>query len=90
MCLKQGAVDLFHSLAKRPSITFDELLERAEKYINLEEINKIKMGEEKTPSSKKESEKKRELLKEAEIKKGSSFLKDLKNTSRYPWSQQSY
>ncbi|XP_012846963.1 PREDICTED: uncharacterized protein LOC105966934 [Erythranthe guttata] len=37
--------DFFRSLAKRNASTFAELLERAEKYINLEECRKMKDGE---------------------------------------------
>ncbi|XP_012836530.1 PREDICTED: uncharacterized protein LOC105957147 [Erythranthe guttata] len=37
--------DFFRSLAKRNASTFAELLERAEKYINLEECRRMKEGE---------------------------------------------
>lgn len=41
--LREG--DLFRSLALDPIITFDRLLERAERYINLEEAQRIKKEE---------------------------------------------
>lgn len=41
--LREG--DLFHSLALEPVSTFDQLLERAERYINLEEAQRIKKEE---------------------------------------------
>lgn len=41
--LREG--DLFHSLALHPVATFDRLLERAERYINFEEAQKIKKEE---------------------------------------------
>lgn len=34
--------DFFRSLAKKPTKMFDELLLRAEKYINLEEVTRVK------------------------------------------------
>ncbi|KAL8474005.1 hypothetical protein ACS0TY_030743 [Phlomoides rotata] len=46
--------DFFKSLAKRPPKTFDELLDRADKYTNLEEARGVKKVEENGSTSKKE------------------------------------
>ncbi|KAL8484402.1 hypothetical protein ACS0TY_026899 [Phlomoides rotata] len=63
--------DFFRSLAKCPSKTFDELLDRADKYINLEEARGIKKIEEKRSAPKKEGEKKKVSTEKAkEVKKG--------------------
>ncbi|KAL8515696.1 hypothetical protein ACS0TY_014395 [Phlomoides rotata] len=51
--------DFFKSLAKRPPKTFDELLDRAGKYTNLEEARGLKKVEEKGSTPKKEEDKKK-------------------------------
>lgn len=43
----QGLIegDLFWSLAKKPPASYDDLLERAEKYINVEEAQRVRKTE---------------------------------------------